>query len=216
MVAAELTLSEEQVDPETLRSYIDKVDRAFASAATSSSRLQFANILLAVALGAIALGAVSVEEKFEIQGLSFSMPLTSLLVGASATSLALTCMSMATTHHTLQLGQELVALYRRLGFEVPSSLDSMRNPWSSAGPLEVLISGEEVSTRATLRAVDTLVTVGVLIAIFVLPIAAQAIACGRTANALGGDLAWLLLLFPVASAGATVAIGTRTAINRGP
>ena len=141
-------------DIETLRHYIDKVERAWVNTATSQSRLLTVNILLAVVLGALGLGVVSVEEKVEIQGLSFSLPLTSLLIACAAGSLAVTTLYWATWNRTGMLGSEIVRLYRQAGFEVPAGDASNRNPWSSASPMETAVSGDEVSPSRALKAVD--------------------------------------------------------------
>ena len=202
-------MSSDGTDIETLRNYIDKVDRAFVSTAASESRLLLANSLISVVLGAVGLGAVSVDERIEIQGIAFSAPLSSLLLAGAVASVTLTTLFWATVSHASSLQLELMRLYGQAGFEVPAGTDSSRNPWASAGPFETAVPGAEPSRFKVLAPIELLLGVAVVVVLALMPIAAQAIACVRASQALGGDWAWLLLLLPATSALGAAALATR-------
>jgi hypothetical protein len=184
------------VENELLRSYIDKLDRAHATASASESRLTASVIVVSAGLLALSAGVVSVDQKITISGIQFSMPLSTFLIAGTVLTFALSLLCWATTRRTALLQEEIETMYLRAGFRIDAPPDSDRNPWSSSGPIEVAVPGAESSEYRILKAADLISSWGVGLVILLLPTAAQVVATVRVSQALGG-IAWLLLLLPI-------------------
>lgn len=186
---------QDQVDRDTVRQYIDKLDRAFASAAASESRLGVTQLILSLGLLALSFGLVSVGRNITISGLTFSIPVSTLLIVLAALSVGISVLFWSNSATGSTLASEIEQQYGRLGFGLPAK-GSRQNPWGISGTLENPMATLRVRPPSILLVAYWLsaALLGTLVA--GVPAIAQGAACVRFAAAVGGSWAWLSLLLP--------------------
>jgi hypothetical protein len=158
-----------QPDPETERLYIAHLADAVKTVNAQQSRLIAVNGVLSTPLLALALGIVSASDTLEVSGLSFKLPLSTLLIGVSVASAVLCMLVFGLKRRWERLVEAVRERYERLGIERPPS---RHDPFGASAGLEAVMEGR-LGRRKIAQVVDFPSTFVIFAVILVLPIAAQ-------------------------------------------
>jgi hypothetical protein len=167
--------------------YIDKLHTTLLETGKVLNRLTIVITGGSIALIALASGIVSVEQKLSILGATISMP-PSLIVLLGVCLLALLFVHfVALINHEERIGNSILRLYGKLGFHDSSMSDVESNPLEYPNVITTAVSAENVG----LGPARWLAGGMVILALLILPFAADVYACYRLALVYGP--AWWLI-----------------------
>ena len=162
-----------ETSQDTDQLYVGHLRDALAGTDSQQDRVMTLNVVVSTLLLALAQGIVSASKKFEISGLSFQLPLTSLLLGSAALSACLYVLFLALQRRREALQDALWDRYKDLGVQKPDSDLSdpfvMASLLEAALPLRRLDLGGSTFAQVTNAATSFVVAVAVVL----LPPAAQ-------------------------------------------
>jgi hypothetical protein len=174
------------VDPatpsdETRRAYAAQVAESLRLVVSQQNRLGVLNLVLSLGLIALCAGLVSVDEQIDLSGLSFSISLAVLLgLGAAVSAIWMVVYVRLLPRRDALYG-EFWAVFESLGQRRPSA---PRDPLLALSVIHAVmtIRSEEKTSARAMRPFNTLVTVLVLAASTLLPVASQLLVAVKVAT----------------------------------
>jgi hypothetical protein len=144
MSADRSTQGNKQPQSEVALNYIKLVEDAAVRSNHTAGRLYLVRVILTLVLLALALGIASIDEKFELAGLSFEVKLWLLLVVMSVFALVLELFDIPYYERGHRLGWRAACLYEELGYDVPrDAWHTLENPlglqFAAAAPHDSLM-----------------------------------------------------------------------------
>jgi hypothetical protein len=195
------------VDPatpsdETRRAYAAQIAESLRLVVSQQNRLGVLNLVLSLGLIALCAGLVSADEQIDFSGISFSMSLAVLLGLGAAVSAIWTVVYFRLLPRRDALYDEFWAVLESLGQRQPSA---PRDPLLALSVIHAVmtIRPEEQTSARAMRPFNTLVTVLVVAASTLLPMASQLLVAVKVATS-GVWFGWSVPLFGFV----TISLGT--------
>jgi hypothetical protein len=176
--------------------YLGEVTVGLSKCYDRAHRALVSEVLLSLIVLALCAGLVSAADEVEISGLKFELSSWVLLAGGATLLLPLLASYASQTAQAARLRQEVVALYRKLGFEYAGLDDRARSPFVPpvVGPLTAGLLGRARRPLWMRVLYDWPLTLVLAGAVVLLPLAAQTAAMLKLTSAFGWRLyIWLPL-----------------------